>query len=72
MWRLDSDGPSRCNGTPAVTGIRAGPLRVAVGGDKDGGLNGATMMRWSYGEEVGSTKTSAKENDRCAGLKYAT
>lgn len=68
MWRLDSDGPSRWNGTPAVTGIRAGPLRVAVGGDKDGGLNGATM---SYGEEVGSTKTSAKENDRCAGLKYA-
>lgn len=65
MWRLDSDGPSRCNGTPAVTGIRAGPLRVAVGGDKDGGLNGATM---SYGEGVGSTKTSAKENDRCAGL----
>lgn len=65
MWRLDSDGPSRCNGTPAVTGIRAGPLRVAVGGDKDGGLNGATM---SYGEEVGSTKTSAKENNRCAGL----
>lgn len=68
MWRLDSDGPSRWNGTPAITGIRAGPLRVAVGGDKDGGLNGATM---SYGEEVGSTKTSAKENDRCAGLKYA-
>lgn len=64
MWRLDSDGPSQCNGTPAFTGIRAGPLRVAVGGDKDGGLNGATMMRWSYGEEVGSTKTSAKENDR--------
>lgn len=71
MWRLDSDGPSWWNRTPVVTGIRAGPLRVAVGGDKDGGLNGATMMRWSYGEEVGSTKTSAKENDRCAGLKYA-
>lgn len=71
MWRLDSDGPSRWKGTPAVTGIRAGPLRVAVGGDKDGGLNGATVMRCSYGEEVGSMKRSAKENDRCAGLKYA-
>lgn len=28
IWRSDSDGPLPQNGTPAVVGIRAGPLGV--------------------------------------------